>query len=297
MAAEDEKKAEDVAFRKHFEEQSTLYGPQVLVNLVNQTGTEGKMETAYKDKVEDCKMQNVHYVAFDFHKECAKMRYDKLSYLVRTCNVYAKTFGYFAARIFSHARKDGDDSKPMGLAMRPMQVLGVQKGTYRTNCMDCLDRTNVVQSVFAKQSLLQQLRELGVMKTEEYILDDDISVDLGPAFTGLFNGVWANNADAMSHMYTGTGAQKTDYTRTGKRTIMGALEDLRKSVVRYILNNFYDGFNHDSYLLFCGNFEPSTKRPSPFLKQEKSIKVAIIGTGLWLFLFLIILTKYVLPVA
>ena len=39
----------------------------------------------------------------------------------------------------------------------------MQKGVFRTNCMDCLDRTNVVQSVVARQVLLQWLVKLGVM--------------------------------------------------------------------------------------------------------------------------------------
>lgn len=33
-----------------------------------------------------------------------------------------------------------------------------QEGTFRSNCMDCLDRTNVVQSLLARQSLQSQLR-------------------------------------------------------------------------------------------------------------------------------------------
>lgn len=39
----------------------------------------------------------------------------------------------------------------------------LQKGVFRTNCMDCLDRTNVVQSVLARQLLLQWLIRLGIM--------------------------------------------------------------------------------------------------------------------------------------
>lgn len=39
----------------------------------------------------------------------------------------------------------------------------LQKGVFRTNCMDCLDRTNVVQSVLARQLLLQWLIKLGIM--------------------------------------------------------------------------------------------------------------------------------------
>lgn len=36
---------------------------------------------------------------------------------------------------------------------------------------------------------------------------------------------WTNNADVISILYTGTPALKTDFTRTGKRTKKGALND------------------------------------------------------------------------
>ena len=64
--------------------------------------------------------------------------------------------------------------------------------------------------------------------------------------------VWADNADKMSLLYTGTGALKTDFTRTGKRTIMGALQDGERSVRRYFINNFADGLTQDSWDLVTG---------------------------------------------
>ena len=36
-------------------------------------------------------------------------------------------------------------------------VLSQQDGIFRTNCIDCLDRTNVVQSLIAKEVLQSQL--------------------------------------------------------------------------------------------------------------------------------------------
>ena len=36
-------------------------------------------------------------------------------------------------------------------------VVSVQQGVFRTNCIDCLDRTNVVQSMLARRSLQAQL--------------------------------------------------------------------------------------------------------------------------------------------
>jgi hypothetical protein len=38
-----------------------------------------------------------------------------------------------------------------------------QTGIVRTNCMDNLDRTNVVQAAIAKWTLSHQLRELGIL--------------------------------------------------------------------------------------------------------------------------------------
>jgi hypothetical protein len=60
-----------------------------------------------------------------------------------------------------------------------------------------------------------------------------------------FRTVWSNNADEISIIYTGTPALKTDFTRTGKRTYKGALNDAHNSITRYYINNFCDGYNHD----------------------------------------------------
>lgn len=38
------------------------------------------------------------------------------------------------------------------------KVVVEQSGTFRSNCMDCLDRTNVIQSLLARRSLQSQLQ-------------------------------------------------------------------------------------------------------------------------------------------
>lgn len=72
-----------------------------------------------------------------------------------------------------------------------------------------------------------------------------------------FNNQWANNADAISLLYSGTGALKTDFTRTGKRTVAGALQDGWNSVRRYILNNMVDGRTQDAWDLVLGRYTPA----------------------------------------
>ena len=53
------------------------------------------------------------------------------------------------------------------------EVRKLQSGVVRTNCMDNLDRTNVVQSDIAKWSLRLQLQIMGYLSQGETIDDHD----------------------------------------------------------------------------------------------------------------------------
>lgn len=121
-----------------------------------------------------------------------------------------------------------------------------------TDCcsMDCLDRTNVVQSMLGRYILSRMLIDLGMLREGENAQDD-------VEFENLFRNIWADNADVVSKSYSGTGALKTDFTRTGERTKMGMLQDLNNSCTRYVRNNFLDGPRQDAFDLFLGTYLPS----------------------------------------
>ena len=95
--------------------------------------------------------------------------------------------------------------------------------------------------MLARRNLQAVLRRLSVL--QEHMKIEDQAV-----FEALFKNVWADHADMISIQYTGTGALKTDFTRTGKRTKMGFLEDGRRSLIRYYKNNFADGFRQVKFL-------------------------------------------------
>jgi hypothetical protein len=136
-----------------------------------------------------------------------------------------------------------------------LDVRSLQTSVVRTNCMDCLDRTNVVQSMLARYTLNRMFHDLGVLPRDETFTTDS-------TFEFLFRNIWADNADVVSKSYSGTGALKTDFTRTGKRTKAGALQDLSNSITRYAKNNFLDGPKQDAFDLFLGVHLPSTKNIS-----------------------------------
>ena len=75
-----------------------------------------------------------------------------------------------------------------------------------------------------------------------------------------FKVLWADHGDALSTQYAGTGALKSGFTRTGKRTFGGMLDDGVKSAVRYYLNNYEDGRKQDAVDLMAGPFQPRTVR-------------------------------------
>lgn len=116
--------------------------------------------------------------------------------------------------------------------------------------MDCLDRTNLVQSMLGRWILTRQLTDLGILQRGETASDD-------ATFENVFRNVWADNADVVSRSYSGTGALKTDFTRTGNRTRAGMVQDLNNSLTRYLRNNFADGPRQDAFDIFLGTYLPS----------------------------------------
>uniref|UniRef100_A0A8C5QPY1 Phosphatidylinositol-3-phosphatase SAC1 n=1 Tax=Leptobrachium leishanense TaxID=445787 RepID=A0A8C5QPY1_9ANUR len=215
-------------FQRHFDSQIISYGKQVILNLINQKGSEKPLEQAFAQMVSSLGNGMVRYFAFDFHKECSNMRWDRLQILV---NQVAKTQEDFA---FFLVDADG-------------KVLLQQEGIFRSNCMDCLDRTNVIQSLLARRSLQVQLQRLGLLHVGQKI-EEQVQ------FEKVYKNAWADNANACAKQYAGTGALKTDFTRTGKRTQWGLVMDGWNSLIRYYKNNFSDGFRQDSIDLFLGNY-------------------------------------------
>jgi len=159
------------------------------------------------------------------------------------------------------------DIKSFGYYSHLDNIEDMQSGVLRTNCMDNLDRTNVVQSTFAKYILKDQIEK------ENISIDFDSNRELQL----LINNLWADNGDIIAIQYAGTVAQKSDYTRYGKRTFAGMINDGISSVSRYFINNFSDGVKEDSLNLFVGKYQVSKNIPSPFYeKNSMSRLIAII---------------------
>lgn len=239
--------------RKHFDMIVKDYGNQVCINLVDKKRTQQKLGLEFQRVVDEIsKDGTLKYVWFDFHAECRKMKYENLSRLLTMVETDTNTMGMFEADI----KRTNNNTLSATIHQK-------QKGTFRTNCMDCLDRTNVVQSVIGRKMLHFMLIHSK--------LSDKSAFNLAPfeklpdELETLFREIWTLNADALSYLYTGTGALKTDFTRTGKRSKQGALQDGRNSIMRYVKNHFYDGYNQNCIDLVLGKYKPKSK---VYVKQK-----------------------------
>lgn len=86
----------------------------------------------------------MRYKFFDFHTVCKDQKYEKVNPTIRELHEMNANFLYYAEDLSNNT------------------VIVTQKGIMRTNCLDCLDRTNVFQSKLALDSLNVQLDQLGV---------------------------------------------------------------------------------------------------------------------------------------
>uniref|UniRef100_A0A3P8WCK0 SAC1 like phosphatidylinositide phosphatase n=1 Tax=Cynoglossus semilaevis TaxID=244447 RepID=A0A3P8WCK0_CYNSE len=228
-------------FQRHFLSQLLIYGKQTIINLVNHKGSEKPLEQTFAKMVSE--MNNDNYIAFDFHKECSRMRWHRLQILVDKISETQEEYSYFMVN------SEG-------------KTVAHQRGVFRSNCMDCLDRTNVIQSLLARCSLQSQLQRMGVLNAGQQIEEQ-------AEFEKIYKNAWADNANACAVQYAGTGALKTDFTRTGTRTKWGLMMDGWNSAIRYYKNNFSDGFRQDSLDLFLGNFAvDEMDGPTPLCAQK-----------------------------
>lgn len=140
--------ANHTTLRKHFEAMSERYGSVQVASLVDKHGTEASIGESYERHVKKLNEEGgigqkpLGFEWFDFHTVCKGMNFGNVQLLLDSLQEQLTTFG--------NTVKMGG-----GLEQR-------QRGVLRTNCMDCLDRTNVVQSAVGGWALQKQLAEMGL---------------------------------------------------------------------------------------------------------------------------------------
>ena len=241
-----------IAFRRHFKDLTTKYGGLQIVSLINKNGGEAELGKQYEKHFQLLNEEigiggrKFGFEWFDFHERCRGFNYANLGLLMDSLRGALGNFGFTIVA--------------SGITKQ------YQAGVIRTNCMDCLDRTNVVQSACAQVVLQKQLKEEGF----EVNLQTDSN-------TQWFNTLWADNGDSISIQYSSTGALKGDYTRTRKRNYRGAIKDFGLTLSRYFNNIVNDYFSQAAIDYLLGNvtsqvfeeFEAEMMNGDPAMSMRK----------------------------
>ncbi|KAF1810504.1 hypothetical protein P152DRAFT_508783 [Eremomyces bilateralis CBS 781.70] len=122
----------------------------------------------------------------------------------------------------------------------------LQNGVARTNCIDCLDRTNAAQSVIGKRAFGRQLQSLGIIEepTVEY------ETDAADIFTNMFH----EHGDTIAVQYGGSHLVNTMSTYRKINQWQSSSRDMVESFKRYYNNSFIDAQRQEAYNLFLGNY-------------------------------------------
>lgn len=203
-----------VALERHYAHLKRIYGKVLSVNLLGSKKGESTLSTAFKTALKSSSHVDVQLVSFDYHAE-VKQSKESLKRLIKEIGAFVDECNFF------HQNADA--------------LVNQQIGVIRTNCLDCLDRTNSVQTLIGMRAIGAQLASLGVEKYKANIVTriEEVLRDL-----------WQRNGDQCSIIYAGTGALE------GK----SKLKDASRSIVRTIQNNLMDSAKQESFdLLLFGH--------------------------------------------
>lgn len=152
-------------------------------------------------------MENVLYFPFDYHASSKD-----LSVLLESMSSELQKIG------FCWVDKTG-------------QCVREQQGVIRTNCVDCLDRTNVVQHAISHSVVLVQGLKLGVYDFDE---TPDVLIQ-------LLSSMWTLHGDCLSRQYSGTSAlRKHEKNTRHRQKLIGMVKNGVNSAKRYKNAHLHD---------------------------------------------------------
>ncbi|KAJ7180325.1 inositol polyphosphate phosphatase [Mycena crocata] len=239
------------AFDRHFAQLAEEYGSVHAINLLGTKENEASLTNAYGRHLQLARVvlgDELHITHYDFHNAVRVGGHDSVVRDLRRLESIADHVDKYG---FTMSDANSDD------------MVTDQKGIFRTNCLDCLDRTNFVQDIVSRTTLEQYI----LLVRREWIHSNSLWTH--------HRELWAENGDALSRIYAGTGALNTSFTRSGKRTLAGGNMSNQRSVtifdpihdsVRVALENrLHEYSSAKQCTIFVGTWNLNGRPPSESL--------------------------------
>lgn len=221
----------------HFDNLFERYGaPIYVLNLVKareRVPRESKLLLEFTNAIDYLNQslpdgKKIIHKAWDMSRASKSRDQDVIGTLEGIAEDVVKTTGFFR-------NGDGDTIVPQ-----------IQNGVARTNCIDCLDRTNAAQFVIGKRALGYQLNALGII--------EETSIDYDTDAANLFTHMYHDHGDTIAVQYGGSQLVNTMETYRKINQWTSHSRDMVESFKRYYNNSFLDGQRQEAYNLFLGNY-------------------------------------------
>lgn len=249
------------SFDAHFTELCAKYNACHIINLLSKTKSlEVELLRRYMELLRrSSHSDDLLYSHFDFHAETKPLSggFAGATKILPLIHNSLEQFGWF------------DYDIAVG------EVVTRQDGVLRVNCLDCLDRTNLIEQIVCQtvvEHILRNQSESHANSGRDRARLEDM--------TTRHNDLWADNGDAISQIYTGTNALKSSFSRSGKMNLAGALSDVTKSVSRMYQNTFVDSKKQSTIDILLGKdgrfsipvqiFDPSNEYVTERLRDTES---------------------------
>nr|XP_005890293.1 PREDICTED: polyphosphoinositide phosphatase [Bos mutus] len=246
----------------HFDQMLQRFGsPIIVLNLVKEREKRKHERILSEELVAAVTYLNqflppehtIIYIPWDM----AKYTKSKLCNVLDRLNVIAesvvKKTGFFVNRPDSYCSILRPDEKWNELGGCVIPTGRLQTGVLRTNCVDCLDRTNTAQFMVGKCALAYQLYSLGLIDKPNLQFDTDA--------VRLFEELYEDHGDTLSLQYGGS--QLVHRVKTYRKIAPWTQhsKDIMQTLSRYYSNAFSDADRQDSINLFLGVFHPTEGKP------------------------------------
>ncbi|KAH9477025.1 Polyphosphoinositide phosphatase [Psilocybe cubensis] len=239
------------AASRHFDDLFKRYGaPITILNLIKRrepVPRESKLLDEYTQCVRYLNQflprgKKMVYRAWDMSRAYKEKTQDVISYLedIAEESIQMTKFFHSGPEPYSHyLNSEGEEAKASWRG-----TISLQNGICRTNCVDCLDRTNAAQFVFGKRALGHQLYALGVVDSPNLAFDSDA--------VNMLTEMYHDHGDTIALQYTGSALVNRVETYRRMPHWNSHSRDIIENIRRFYTNSLLDADKQTAINLFLG---------------------------------------------
>ncbi|KAJ1961232.1 phosphatidylinositol-3,5-bisphosphate 5-phosphatase, partial [Dipsacomyces acuminosporus] len=234
---------------KHFDSLFRRYGAPVIVLNLIKTKERTKRESVLGEEFSEGlrylnqflpKGKKIRYVAWDMSRANKNRQEDVLAILEVIAEETLALTGFFhnGPELYSNylKRRNGGDARP-----RRTNICK-QTGIVRSNCIDCLDRTNAAQSIIGKVVLAHQLFALGQISEPYLSFNTDAAMIIEEMYHDLGN--------TIALQYGGSHLVNTVQTYRRNTNWRSHSRDIVEALRRYYSNSLLDMERQEAITFF-----------------------------------------------